>query len=164
MGSKENKRNRDTDVLMVVWISKPKDTDPDHRGLLYSWMPLLQRAHPQASLRFQCAYSPWFPSLSSLSISSIYCDSQHFFAFGIFEGQKAEIVSSLSHLLSSFKAWIHRKDNDTCPRGQREKMVRERRRGKLVNSLKESKEERVCRLERKTLGWICVRDKRESHP
>lgn len=36
MGSKENKRNRDTDVLMVVWISKPKDTDPDHRGLLYS--------------------------------------------------------------------------------------------------------------------------------
>ena len=43
-------------------------------------------------------------------------------------------------------------------------MVRERRRGKLVNSLKASKEERVYRLERKTLGSICVRDKRECHP
>lgn len=31
-------------------------------------------------------------------------------------------------------------------------MMRERRRGKLVNSMKESKEERVYRLERKTLG------------
>lgn len=34
----------------------------------------------------------------------------------------------------------------------REKMVRERRRGKLVNLLKASKEERVYRLKRKTLG------------
>jgi len=31
-------------------------------------------------------------------------------------------------------------------------MVRERRRGKLVNLLKASKEERVYRLKRKTLG------------
>lgn len=31
-------------------------------------------------------------------------------------------------------------------------MVRERKRGKLVNSLKERKEERVYRPERKTLG------------
>ena len=43
-------------------------------------------------------------------------------------------------------------------------MVRERRRGKLVNSLKASKKERVYRLERKTLGSICVRDKHECHP